>query len=82
MSDRPGARLSRRALLTAAATTGAAATGTAVGGALLADGDTPPSTTRAPSPTEPFHGKHQPGIATPQQHHASSRPSTWRPSTR
>ncbi|GAA1533402.1 iron uptake transporter deferrochelatase/peroxidase subunit [Actinomadura kijaniata] len=71
MSERPGRRLSRRALLTTAAATGAvAATGAAAGGVLLADGDATPSATSVPASTEPFHGKHQPGIAAPQQRHA------------
>ncbi|MFI6518195.1 Dyp-type peroxidase [Spirillospora sp. NPDC050679] len=70
MSDRSGARFSRRTLITAAAAaTGAAATG----GVLLAGGDGDAAPVRpagAPRQTEPFHGTHQPGIATPQQRHA------------
>ncbi|RFS82094.1 Dyp-type peroxidase [Actinomadura spongiicola] len=65
MSERTGGRLSRRAVITAAAATAGVA---ATGGALAAtqrDGAPP-----RPSGTVPFHGAHQAGIATPQQQYA------------
>ncbi|MFB4316983.1 Dyp-type peroxidase [Actinomadura sp. 21ATH] len=70
MSERSGSPFSRRAAITTfAATAGAAA---AAGGALAAGGRDapPPGTAGAGRRVEPFHGKHQPGIATPQQRYA------------
>ncbi|MFF5260533.1 Dyp-type peroxidase [Actinomadura viridis] len=70
MSEKPGSPFSRRAVITTfAATAGAAA---AAGGALAAGGrDTaPPRPSGTERRTEPFHGKHQAGIATPQQRYA------------
>ncbi|SEG75573.1 dye decolorizing peroxidase [Thermomonospora echinospora] len=69
MPDRPESRFSRRGVIT----TFAATAGVAAGGALLANGggtEASPRSTEEGRRTEPFHGAHQPGIATPQQRYA------------
>ncbi|MES9539558.1 Dyp-type peroxidase [Actinomadura sp. NPDC000600] len=65
MSDRPTSRLSRRTVIT----TAAGAAGVAAAGSVLAASDRDAAPSR-PSGTVPFHGAHQPGIATPQQRYA------------